>query len=570
MISVPSSVASLAFGPGLAAFPAFPDPATVNPFALGFAVANDSLSFSLNGYTFAWRGDFAAAAAAMTTVVDTANGPIPLFYLGLSPLSGVNLPVNLSGVQVTRDADGAFVIGFAGATSNTLSLAGFFTTLLDPRNYTDDIITAFFGSTAPFATLDLSNFSNAVVLARPNASITGPDGERGIVAYAQETDGFAFTTVLGGAGDDRIAGVGADESLVGDSGDDALLGRGGNDTLRGMSERDVLVGGAGDDDLSGGPGDDVLIGGEGSNFLGGGSGADRFVIGPGPGQDRIADLDGVEGDRVDVSALGLSLPVLRAALAGATATADGVVVNFGGGRSVVFEGLSAAPNLSLFVRMPTAATAADEVKIAGPTVSWLDGGTGDDVIAGGPLASWLFGAAGDDVALGGAAADRIYGLAGDDVLDGGAGGDFVSGGPGSDVVWGAEGDDRLFGEAGQDFLDGGDGDDALEGGAGSDAMAGGAGRDTFVFRSRDGATDRVTDFQVGLDLIDIRFLLARPLTAENLAQFVSVTSPSATHLTRFLLVDGDGAGWRARPVEIAQFDNLTTADLLNPANYILG
>ncbi len=156
------------------------------------------------------------------------------------------------------------------------------------------------------------------------------------------------------------------------------------------------------------------------------------------------------------------------------------------------------------------------------------------------------------------------------MLDGGAGDDSAHGGAGTDVIWGAAGDDWLFGEAGQDFLDGGDGDDVLDGGTGSDAMSGGVGRDTFVFRSRDGATDRVTEFQVGEDLIDIRFLLTRPLTAGNLAEFVSVTSPSATHLTRFLWVDGDGAGARARPVEIAQFDNLTPADLLNPANYLLG
>lgn len=570
MTGLPTPAASLAVGPGLAAFPAFPDPATVSPFALNFVVTGGSLGFELNGYRFAFTGGFAAAAAAMATPVDTPDGPIPLFYLGLSPLTGVNLPVTLSGARVTRNADGAFVIGYAGATSDTLSLASFFTTLLDPRNYTDDILAAFFGSTAPFATLDLTAFSNTVVLARPNAAVTGADGERGIVAYAQETDGFAFTTVLAGGGDDRIAGVGAGESLVGDAGDDVLLGRGGGDTLRGMSDRDVLVGGEGDDDLSGGSGDDVLIGGEGSNILAGGAGGDLFAVGTGPGLDRIRDFGGAEGDRVDVSALGLSLPALRAALAGATATAEGVRVDLTAERSVLFEGLSAAPSLALFVRMALGQTGANDVRNAGPTQGWLNGGAGDDVLVGGPLASWLFGSDGDDVALGGSSADRVYGGAGDDVLDGGAGHDSAWGGPGTDVIWGAAGDDHLFGEAGQDFLDGGDGNDVLDGGTGSDALSGGGGRDTFVFRSRDGATDRVTDFRPGEDLIDIRFLLNRPLTADNLAEFVSVTAPSATHLTRFLWVDGDGAGVRARPVEIAQFDDLTTLDLLNPANYVLG
>jgi len=554
-------------GRGLAAFPAFPDPATVNPFTLGFAPTSTSLSFALNGYAFAFSGDFSAAAVAMGTLVPSPFGDIPLFFAALSPLSPVQLPIRLDGAVVTRIGDGAPVIGFSGATSS-LTLSGFLTTLLDPANYTDDIIAAFFGSTAAFTTFDLSAFSNPVVLGRPNASVTGPDGERGIVAYAQELDGFAFTEVRLGAGDDRLAGTDAAETFVGGAGDDLLLGRAGGDRLLGDAGRDVLSAGEGDDFLAGGAGDDVLAGGAGGNVLAGGTGADRFVIGAGPGRDAVLDFARAEGDLIDISALGVSARGLAVALAGATAGAAGLEIGFGA-RTLVLAGLASA-TVADFVLAPRAATAADQVLAAGPGNSWIDGGGGDDVVLGGDAASWLFGADGDDVVLGGAAADRIYGGAGADALDGGAGGDLIWGGFGGDVLFGAAGDDRLTGEAGDDFLDGGAGDDVIEGGLGTDALTGAAGRDTFVFAARDRAVDRVTDFELGLDLIDIRGLVHAPLTAENLAAHISATSPGPTHLTRFLWVDADGAGARDRPVMIAQFDNLDDAQLLAAANYLFG
>ena len=64
-------------------------------------------------------------------------------------------------------------------------------------------------------------------------------------------------------------------------------------------------------------------------------------------------------------------------------------------------------------------------------------------------------------------------------------------------------DNRLLGGAGADTLTGGGGEDRLHDGAGSDVLAGGAGADVFIF-ARDGATDRITDFTDGQDLIDVR------------------------------------------------------------------
>jgi Ca2+-binding RTX toxin-like protein len=52
------------------------------------------------------------------------------------------------------------------------------------------------------------------------------------------------------------------------------------------------------------------------------------------------------------------------------------------------------------------------------------------------------------------------------------------------------------------ILDGGDGNDVLHGGQGNDLLTGGAGADSFAFSGSNGM-DTITDFQAGLDKIDI-------------------------------------------------------------------
>lgn len=63
-------------------------------------------------------------------------------------------------------------------------------------------------------------------------------------------------------------------------------------------------------------------------------------------------------------------------------------------------------------------------------------------------------------------------------------------------------DDRLLGSALADSLLGGAGADVLHDGAGADTLTGGAGADVFVL-ARDGAQDRIADFQQGFDRIDV-------------------------------------------------------------------
>lgn len=112
---------------------------------------------------------------------------------------------------------------------------------------------------------------------------------------------------------------------------------------------------------------------------------------------------------------------------------------------------------------------------------------------------------GDNVLNGTAAADTLSGFEGNDAILGLGGNDTLSGDGGND---------RLLGGAGNDILLGGDGDDILEGEAGNDVLTTGSGRDRSVLRRRQGF-DRLTDFQNGLDKIDLVGISFRQLSFQR-------------------------------------------------------
>ena len=90
--------------------------------------------------------------------------------------------------------------------------------------------------------------------------------------------------------------------------------------------------------------------------------------------------------------------------------------------------------------------------------------------------------------------DLMYGKDGKDTLDGGLK---------DDKIFGEGGKDLLLGGDGNDYLNGGAGIDILNGNSGNDTLTGGDSKDTFVFDAGFG-TDVITDFQDGLDVIDLR------------------------------------------------------------------
>ncbi|MFN3208160.1 MAG: calcium-binding protein [Roseovarius sp.] len=166
----------------------------------------------------------------------------------------------------------------------------------------------------------------------------------------------------------------------------------------------------------------------------------------------------------------------------------------------------------------------------------LRGGDGDDTLVGGPGADVIEGGPGFDTVSYANAPGRVLvdlmhdvsvapfagfydaGASEGDIFDGvenviaGRSADMLRGDNAANVLWGGYGADRIYGRRGADTLDGGMGRDVLYGNSGADVMTGGEGlteRDRFVYFSEmdsgvgAGNRDVITDFQTGIDRIEI-------------------------------------------------------------------
>ena len=241
-----------------------------------------------------------------------------------------------------------------------------------------------------------------------------------------------------------------------------LTGTEGHDRLTAGSNDNRVIGLAGNDTLDGGAGNDTLVGGQGNDSLIGGAGIDT------------ADYSG-------------SLPArVYLGITGPQNTWQGADV------------LSGIENLL--------------------------GGSGNDRFFGSTVGNVLNGGAGNDQLYGGGGNDTLIGGAGNDFFHGGADADVIlfegsaavdvdivrttATGQGTDTLGGVEnitggsGSDIIRGNAAANVLNGAVGNDTLVGRGGSDVLTGGSGSDRFVFANWDG-NDRITDFQNGLDRIEI-------------------------------------------------------------------
>lgn len=143
----------------------------------------------------------------------------------------------------------------------------------------------------------------------------------------------------------------------------------------------------------------------------------------------------------------------------------------------------------------------------------LAGSDGNNRIDAGKGHDYVSGLGGNDTLLGGNGYDRLCGGIGSDMLRGGKQDDTLFGNTGADTLHGEAGNDRLDGGAKADRLFGGAGKDTLIDGGGSDRLTGGAGADVFVLK-QDRVTDRIMDFQDGVDRIDLDVNF-RDLTIRN-------------------------------------------------------
>ncbi|GGX39096.1 hypothetical protein GCM10007385_02550 [Tateyamaria omphalii] len=162
-------------------------------------------------------------------------------------------------------------------------------------------------------------------------------------------------TLIGGQGFDRLFGGAENDVLIGGQGTDGLFGQQGNDDLNGGTESDRLFGGAGNDTLEGGADNDVLFGGAGFDTLFGGLGddtlegnfnADLFVFTDGHGADTITDFAATNNfERIDFSGLSTinslaDLNLGSATLGAATQVGGDVLIDTGGGNSILLSGVS--------------------------------------------------------------------------------------------------------------------------------------------------------------------------------------------------------------------------------------
>jgi len=316
----------------------------------------------------------------------------------------------------------------------------------------------------------------------------------------------------------RVAGSVTNLTLIGNEFANQIYGSAGTDTLNGGGGNDTLGGGAGADTLDGGDGDDSLFGNEGEDDLTGGNGNDR--LDGGVGADTMAG--GLDNDTYYVDNAN-----------------DLVQEAVGEGSDTVYTSVSYALQAGQEIEI---------LRVAGSATNLT--------LTGNEFANQIYSSAGADTLNGGGGNDVLNGLAGADTMAGGLGndtyyvdnaGDLVQEavGEGNDVVYTSvsyalqQGQEietlRVAGSAtnltltGNEFANqiyGSAGTDTLNGGGGNDILGGGAGADTFVFNDNWG-TDRITDFQDGVDIIDLQSITA----LDDFSQLTIAQAGTSTQVT---------------------------------------
>ncbi|WP_447651536.1 retention module-containing protein [Pseudomonas abietaniphila] len=223
-------------------------------------------------------------------------------------------------------------------------------------------------------------------------------------------------------------------------------------------------------------------------------------------------------------------------------------------------------------------TTGDDV-LVGAADSHLHGGDGNDVLVAGPGNNELFGDNGNDM---------LFSGPGNDLLDGGAGNNTANyslatagvtvstaelgpqhtGGAGTDTLvnidnligsnfndhlTGDQGNNILNGGLGNDVLNGGAGDDILIGGPGNNTLTGGPGSDTFQWQAGNTGHDTVTDFNFGLDKLDLSQLLqGEHADANSLENFLHFSvSGNGASLVSTIDVSSVAGGATTQTIDLA-------------------
>jgi len=369
--------------------------------------------------------------------------------------------------------------------------------------------------------------------------------------------GDTFIDILGIRGsnhDDDLRGDDLTNQLEGHDGHDLLMGRGGDDLMRAGDGNDTLDGGAGADDLQGGLGRNQALYASATTAVT----ADLFLeqrnTGDAAGDTYVGiqDLRGTDyaddlrGDNTANHIMGDDGHDMIHGRNGDDTLEGGLGndVFVGGAGADHMDGgagrdRAAYTNAQFGVKVDLIATANNTGEAVGDTfvkVEDLQGGLHEDELLGNNAINRLFGGGGDDILYGRGGDDVLVGQGGDDVLVGGTGADRLIGNQGTDraAYWtaksgvtvdlanaasstgdaagdtfvsiedlqGSNHDDSLRGNGVANWLTGMNGNDTIDGRGGADVLTGGGGADVFIFADAS-ATDQITDFEFGTDIMDI-------------------------------------------------------------------
>ena len=358
--------------------------------------------------------------------------------------------------------------------------------------------------------------------------------------YGSVTDADANKVAFG-----TVVGTRLNDAVTGYDNGAWLDGKGGNDSLTGGAGNDMLIGGSGRDTLNGMAGEDIVdYSGKYANFTITAKGNGSYEIVDRVGDQSIDLVSGVEWLVFDDKVLDLRDMSVKALSA-----VNGV---FNGAGTWGTVSITPEP-----VLLELVGTAGNDLFTVSSSTTRVAGLAGTDTVR--SSASFTLSADVERLELIGTAAINGTGNLNADMITGNAANNILQGMAGADRLTGKDGNDTLLGGADVDLLYGDAGNDRLDGGAGQDKMTGGAGADEFVFSfASDTArakSDKVLDFQTGVDRIDLSAIDADTSVAGNQA-FVYGSSAA-----------GVASLWVSSSYVYGDTNNDGTADL---AIYVIG
>jgi Ca2+-binding RTX toxin-like protein len=414
----------------------------------------DSLIGGTGVDTASYANSTLGVSASLLTPITNTNDALGDSYNSIENLTGSSQADTLGGdasTNVIKGGDGNdSLIASVGVTGDTLD-GGSGSTSID--------------------TADYSVFSTAV-----NVSLVS-----GTAVSGSQTDTLiSIENVIGGTGNDSIAGDTNVNSLTGGAGNDTLFGSvgGTGDTLDGGAGA-TSIDTADYSSLSATQSITVSLPNTNTNTTGNGGFTVSVAGGTGVQTDTLLSIENITG--------GAGNDII-----GGDASAN-VIQGGDGNDTLKFSkgNITGATAIGDTLNGGSGIDTADYTGALGINVT-LSGGAGQvEVFVGGSVKQYdqligienIIGSNSQNNITGDTAANKITGGGSADTLAGGDGNDTLDGGAGNDSLQGGNNDDSLTGGLGKDSLFGGDGNDILIGGAVSDSLVGGNGIDTADYSS---------------------------------------------------------------------------------------